>query len=84
MAAPALILQYPYYMLTAGTGSVANGSSDGSGMNFGEIVLKNDISDAYEVGDNVSYLTQGQILVSYDNVQYAIVKDESIKKRPHK
>jgi len=78
MPAPDLVLQNPYYLIQAGTGSVLSGGSSGTGINFGLIVLKNEISDSFEVDDTVLYITARQTLVTYDQVEYALLKEEDI------
>lgn len=78
MPTPDLVLPKPYVLILAGQGSVLGGTASGTSLNFGQIVLIFETSDAYVVNDNVSYNPQGQVLVTYDDVQYAMVREEAI------
>jgi len=78
MPTPDLVLQTPFYLIQSGTGSLLSGSSAGTGVNFGLIVLKNEISDSFEVDDTVLYVTARQTLVTYDQVEYALLREEDI------
>lgn len=77
MPAPDLILQKPLVLIEPGS-SALGGYSSGSALNFGEVVLVNDLCEPYEVGDTVMYTTAGQILISYDGVQYSLVEEKNI------
>ena len=77
MPAPSVILPKPLIMIQPG-GSYQSGTSGQTPINFGNIVLVYDTCDLYEVGENVAYLTTGQTLVNYSNVEYAIVEESKI------
>jgi len=81
MPTPDLILPRPYVLINAGQGSVLGGTSSGSGLNFGTIALIFETSDMYAIGDNVTYNTQGQSLITYDDVEYALVEENKILNR---
>lgn len=77
MPTPDLTLQ-PTYVLISSSASVLGGQADGSTLNFGTIELIYETSDTFIVGDLVMYDTSKQILVIYDGVQYALIKEEFI------
>ncbi len=77
MPTPSIILPKPLVMISQGN-SYAGGSNDGTGINFGNIVLTHDLCDWYSVGDNVFYITEGQTLVSFSDTQYVIVEEGKI------
>lgn len=77
MPAPDLILQKPFILIESGSSGLG-GYPSGSSLNFGEVVLTNDLCEQYAVGDNVMYTTVGEILVTYDGVQYSLVEEKSI------
>jgi hypothetical protein len=77
MPAPSIILPKPLIMIEPG-GSYQDGTSGYTPMNFGTIVSVYGTCDLYAVGQNVSYLTNGQTLVNYSNVEYAIVEESKI------
>ena len=77
MATPNLVMQKPYALIEVGA-SQLSGVPSGTGLNFGTIALIYQTSDNYEIGDDVSYNPAGQTLIAYDNVEYAMVREEFI------
>lgn len=77
MATPDLRLSKPYALIQPGP-SILSGSASGSPVGFGEIMLIYETADEYSGGDEVLYKTDGQILVFYEGVQYALVRQENI------
>lgn len=77
MATPNLILPKPFALIQP-LGSELDGYAIGTGLNFGMIMLIYQTCDAYEGGDSVSYNPNGQTLVNYDGIEYALVREENI------
>ncbi len=77
MPAPSVILPKPLIMIQPG-GSYLGGTPENTPINFGNIVLVYDTCDAYEVGENVTYLTDGQTVLSYSGTEYALVLESKI------
>lgn len=77
MPAPDIILQKGFVLITPGS-SVLGGVGSGTPLNFGTISIINDLCDKWVVGQNVMYVTQGQTLITYDSVEYAMVHEDNI------
>lgn len=71
-----IILPAPSVVILPGN-SIAGGVSTGE-INFGYIVRINDLSENYEAGQNVAYLTRGQVLIQISNFQYAVIDEKNI------
>ncbi len=71
-----IILPAPSALILPGN-SIAGGVSTGE-INFGYIVKINSLSDNYEAGQNVAYLTKGQVLIQISNFQYAVINEANI------
>ncbi len=78
MPTPDLILPKPFVLIPQGQASVLGAIQSGTGLGFGAIALIYETSDAYEIGDTVTYDTRGQSLITYDNVEYALIEENKI------
>ena len=77
MPAPDVVLPKPY-VLVSEAASTLEGSAAGSNINFGTIDLIYETSDRFVVGDTVMYISEGQTLVSYSGVTYALITEDKI------
>ncbi len=77
MPTPNIILPKPYALILEGP-STLDGSAAGSNINFGTIELIYETSDMYVAGDTVMYISEGQTLVSYSGVTYALITEDKI------
>lgn len=77
MPTPTIILQKPYLLVQSGS-SIAGGVNNSSGTNFGQVILAYATCDICAAGNNIMYLTEGQIDVWYSATQYVIIKDDKV------
>lgn len=76
-SAPAITLQYPYVLIVQGA-SPLQGSTQGSTILFGQLAMVNDLCDSFAPDDYIMYLSEGQILVTYDGIEYALVDQKNV------
>lgn len=77
MAAPDIILQKPFVLILEGS-SVLGGNVSGSDIGFGQIVNIYETSDSYAIGDYVMYNGVEKYSITYDSVEYFLVKESFI------
>lgn len=75
--APDITLQYPYVLIVQGA-SPLGGSTQGSSILFGQLAMVNDLCESFVADDYVMYLAEGAILVTYNQIEYALVDQKNV------
>ena len=66
-------------VLVTQTASLSGVQIDGGQFVFGQILLKNILIDAYNIGDRICYDPTDQVVIIYETNSMTIVDEEKIK-----
>lgn len=66
-------------VLVTQTASLSGVQVDGGQFNFGQILLKNLLIDAFNIGDRICYDPIGQVVIIYEGESMSIIEEDKIQ-----